>query len=375
MRRGWPFAAVGALALSLMACPGDDATQVTTAGDSTGSLSTTSSETIPDATCVDGCSSGSVDPSATSAASTGPGGSSTTMPPGTTSETGQGSTESTGESGTTEGGSTDSGSTDGESTDGGSTDSGTTEGGSTDGGSTDSGGMTTGVVFVMPPDAGGGVECDPWLQDCPPGEKCNAAASAGGGAWDTNICVPIDPSPVAVGDVCNVVGTAASGIDNCEAGSMCWEVDVATLEGVCVELCTGSPAAPVCTDPATTCNIVNGGVLILCLPTCDPLMQDCSPGSGCYPVADQFTCAPDASGGGGVDGDTCEFINACQPGNACVGAGSVDGCFGAVGCCTPFCDVSVAPDPCTAPESCEAFYAPGTAPPGFENVGLCSLAP
>jgi len=226
--------------------------------------------------------------------------------------------------------------------------------------------------FIDPLDVGPGIECDIWLQDCPVGDKCMPWA-AGGGSWDATMCTPVDPAAVPTGDVCEVVGSGTSGIDNCELGAMCWGVDAVTLEGTCVEMCTGSPMAPVCGPPDTNCVISNGGVLILCLPGCDPLLQNCpDPGDACYPIGDEFSCAPDASGADGVDGDPCEFINVCDPGLMCAGAAALEGCFGS-GCCTPFCDLSL-PDPCLAlSEDCVPFYGPGLAPPGLEDVGVCSI--
>ena len=60
---------------------------------------------------------------------------------------------------------------------------------------------------------------------------------------------------------------------------------------------------------------------------CDPLVQDCPDGEGCYSGPDGgFTCSPAGSAG---EGETCEFINECEPGLAC----TVEGCV-------PFCDLA-----------------------------------
>ena len=269
--------------------------------------------------------------------------------------------------GTTDGTGSTSGSTGGESSSGG-----TTEGssGSTSGSTS---GFETGVVFLVEPDVPMAIECDPYLQDCPVGEKCNAWNASGGGSWDALGCFPIDPAPVGVGETCLVQGSGTSGIDDCELGAMCWDVDAATNQGTCVALCTGSPVAPVC-PAGSSCVIANDGVLNLCLPGCDPLLQDCAPGQACYPVGAGFTCAPDASAGAGVDGDECEFINVCDPGLMCINAGAVEGCFGFVGCCTPFCDLSMPGDPCPAlSEECVPFFELGMAPLGLEDVGVCAI--
>lgn len=154
---------------------------------------------------------------------------------------------------------------------------------------------------------------------------------------------------------------------------MCFYADNETNEGTCVELCTGSAEDPVCNNPNTSCIISNQGVLNLCIPSCDPLLQDCPEGQGCYSVFGPFACVGDASGEGGLPGDPCEFINACEPGNECL---AIDlygpSCSGFSSCCSPYCDVS---DPtCTVPgHDCVAVFEEGTAPMGFEDVGVCQL--
>jgi hypothetical protein len=216
-----------------------------------------------------------------------------------------------------------------------------------------------------------GEECDVFLQDCPDGQKCNPWANDGN-AWNANGCFPVDDNPGQVGDECLVEGSSASGIDSCAIGSMCWGVDPETLTGTCVALCGGSPDEPVCTSPPTTCAILNGGVLPVCLPVCDPLLQDCADGEGCHPIEQVFQCVPDASGEAGAFGDACNFIGVCDPGLMCAdNVPSIPGCFeGEAGCCVPYCDLS-APS-CPGDLTCAPFYDEGLAPPGFENVGLCS---
>lgn len=236
-------------------------------------------------------------------------------------------------------------------------------------------GISTG--FITDPDGGGvSIECSVWDQDCGEGEKCSAWANDGGTAWNATRCVPLDPNPAQPGDPCTVEGSGISGIDTCDVSSMCWDVDPETNEGTCVAFCTGSENAPVCDNPTTSCSIANEGVLILCLPTCDPILQDCAEGQACYPIDDSFVCAPDASGeDAGADNDPCEYINACDQGNICVNPEIVDGCpAGSGGCCQAVCDLS---DPmatgCTANETCEPWFEEGNVPPGYEDVGVCAL--
>lgn len=154
---------------------------------------------------------------------------------------------------------------------------------------------------------------------------------------------------------------------------MCWDVDPETLEGYCVAFCVGDEANPMCEDANASCAMASDGALALCLPNCDPLVQACGEGDGCYPVAGGFHCAPDASGDGGAAGEACEFLNACDPGSACVGAELVPECMGASGCCSSFCDLTVEPPPCLPEQECTPWYEAGQAPAGYEDVGVCAL--
>ncbi len=239
------------------------------------------------------------------------------------------------------------------------------------------GGITMG--FIQDPDgAGQNNECDIWAQDCPDGEKCMPWASDGGGSWNATRCSPVDPAAASPGDTCTVEGTGVSGIDNCELGSMCWDVDGETNMGTCVPFCMGTEAAPVCSDPATTCTIANEGVIILCLPNCDPLLQDCDEGQACYPVGDAFVCGPDASLEAGVYADPCAFINDCDPGLFCANPALVPDCAGSSGCCSTFCDTtdpgaSAACPGASGGQECIAWFDAGQAMPGLENLGFCGI--
>jgi hypothetical protein len=252
--------------------------------------------------------------------------------------------------------------------------SGATEAGTTSGADS---GSSDGVVFLVEPDGGGvAFECDLFAQDCPEGQKCMPWGNDGG-TWNATRCSPIQDNPGQPGDECTVEGGAASGIDSCALGSMCWDVDPKTNTGLCVAMCTGDEANPICENPDTTCSIANDGAIVLCLPVCDPILQDCPEGQACYPVAEDWVCGPDASGEMGGYGDPCEFINVCDPGLMCLDASATPNCM-AAGCCTEVCDLS---DPagdgqCTgAPDgqTCQPWYEEGAAPPGYEDVGACAL--
>jgi hypothetical protein len=263
---------------------------------------------------------------------------------------------------------------------GGQTDGGTEPGATTEGGSETA--SADDVVFLLEPDGGGvSFECDIFAQDCPEGEKCMPWANDGGTVWNATRCSPIDDNPGQPGDECTVEGSGTSGIDTCDLGSMCWDVDGKTNVGTCVAMCTGDEANPICEDPATSCAIANDGAIVLCLLSCDPILQDCAEGQACYPIQDAWSCAPDASGEAGIYGDACEYINACDPGFICVDASAVPAgevCSGAGGCCTGVCDTSdpMGDDQCegvAGGQTCQPWYEEGNEPPGYEDVGVCAL--
>ncbi len=161
--------------------------------------------------------------------------------------------------------------------------------------------------------------CSIWDDCCDEGTKCMPWANDGGRTWNSNRCSPIADEAVALGEPCHAEGSGVSGIDDCAAGLMCFWVDPVTNEGTCVAQCEGSSALGVCSDPDTICVRELDDVVTLCLPTCDPLAQDCAHG-GCYPVGPEptgFACGqplvPLAA-----DGAPCEYHWDCLPGSACV---------------------------------------------------------
>ncbi|MCH9686248.1 MAG: ribulose phosphate epimerase [Deltaproteobacteria bacterium] len=232
--------------------------------------------------------------------------------------------------------------------------------------------------FLPDPDGGTDFECDLFAQGCPAGEKCMPWANDGSGVWNAARCSPVARNPAQPGDPCMVEGSATSGIDDCDFGSMCWDVDPKTNVGTCVAMCTGSYNEPFCEDPSTQCQIGSSGVIILCLFACSPLIQDCPRTQACYPVNDNWECVPDASGYMGAYGDACEFINVCDPGLVCLGSDATPGCPSNVGCCTEICDVSdpEGDDQCTGAvqgQTCQSWSEPGAARPGYEDVGVCAI--
>lgn len=224
------------------------------------------------------------------------------------------------------------------------------------------------VGFVLPPDGGGENECDPRTQDCMRGQKCTAWANDGGTFWNANKCVEISGEGVS-GDSCMIEGSGVSGIDDCGLGFICLNTDMDGI-GTCVQFCQGDNED---CDPGDVCAIYNDGVLPICLVGCDPLLQDCPEGQGCIDTPNSsFICFNDASGDMGADGDPCppaDGENSCDPGMWC-GPNS-SGCTD-VNCCTAYCDINEAQ--CPQPDECVSFFGdPESAPPGFENVGVCVM--
>jgi hypothetical protein len=256
-----------------------------------------------------------------------------------------------------------------EETDSGDTDDMTTfssaeSAGDGDGDATTTAGTTMGFV-PDPGDMETASTCDPWTQDCPEGEKCVAYASAGM-SWDANKCVPITGNG-AEGDPCTYAGAVES-TDDCGAGTWCWNVNMDGV-GTCTPFCDGTPDDPIC-DPGQGCSIANDGSINICLQQCDPLLQDCEGENICfYDFSGNFVCA---FGAGDIPtGEPCGFINDCAAGGVCLDATTLPSCNGA-SCCGAFCDLT---DPACATmgTECTAFFEEGTAPPGYEAVGVCII--
>lgn len=234
------------------------------------------------------------------------------------------------------------------------TETGTSEGASD---SNDSG------AFIMPYDP---PDCDVWAQDCPFGEKCSADGAAPLGDEDIK-CVPIVPDPDQPGEPCHVVPGQA-GPDTCDIGSFCWSTDPVTGEGICVENCQGSPNSPTC-DPNNVCLPM---AVPICLPACDPLLQDCPSGDSCLPLVESFTCFPAADPGGSTF-DPCDGLDQCAPGLVCVSTASAVECDkDEAGCCSPYCDLDDVNSCAGAGQECVPWFGPGQAPVGLDNLGVCS---
>jgi hypothetical protein len=215
-------------------------------------------------------------------------------------------------------------------------------------------------------------DCDMYEQDCPDGEKCVPYGSTGGG-WDAYKCVPIlgDQAP---GEPCTYGGVLES-TDDCDATSLCWDVMDVDGEpiGTCMAICTGTVEDPEC-PPKSDCLIRNFNYNV-CIPTCDPIIQDCGEGLACFWANYNFNCiftTDDIPAG-----EPCSFINDCAAGLSCLTAEVLPGCEGSA-CCSGYCDLNLGDGACEAllPGTvCVSFFEEGMAPSGYEHVGVCILPP
>lgn len=212
---------------------------------------------------------------------------------------------------------------------------------------------------------GVGIECSAFEQNCPEGEVCRPWANDGGEAWNARRCVPVFPDASQVGEVCSVEGSGVSGIDTCDFGLMCWDVDMDTLEGTCAQLCAGTVDSPSCVDPDDTCVVANDDALSLCLPTCDPLGPECGDGFGCYPGSDEmFVCLRE-----GVAVEVGEVSHPqCAPGTFWASEEAVAGCVEDEPCCAAYCHLED-PKACGPTADCVPFFEPTV--PSHASLGYC----
>ena len=216
-------------------------------------------------------------------------------------------------------------------------------------------------------------ECDSFTQDCPEGQKCAAWADDGSNSWNALKCVEVTGTDKP-GEACTADLNGLSGKDSCIEGAMCWNWNEEGV-GTCLALCSGTAEAPIC-DPSSLCSIGGDSVLALCIPICDPLLQDCPGGDLCIPNGDNFVCVLDAGGEEGQVNDPCEFVNVCDPGLMCLDSASVGaGCDPTVGgCCSPFCKFpgGACPNP---DQSCVQWFDPMQLPENDPqlDIGVCAV--
>lgn len=125
----------------------------------------------------------------------------------------------------------------------------------------------------------------------------------------------------------------------------------------------GNEETGVMSDSTDTSDPDFGGVS-----SCDPLLQDCDKGEGCYLTGEEYECVPAGDGGAG---DPCEFVNECLAGYFCV-AGPDGNVCGRV--CDPADANSCGDDDCeqVGPDASVGVCTPGGCGPGqIESQGQC----
>lgn len=206
--------------------------------------------------------------------------------------------------------------------------------------------------------------CDFLPGDCEAGFKCNLVRDEQDNDW-VGRCVEIAEQTVARGERCEP--GELQGTDNCEAGTVCW--DIMNGEGTCLSFCDldGDPVEE-CGGDDYTCNWGKSFAIGVCTPTCTPLNEDeCPETCGCYWEGNAFLCLPRTSNI--ALGEPCGFVNDCAPGLLCAAADVLPVCEGS-SCCAAFCNLEQGSS-CSEGTACTAFFEEGTSPPGYENVGLC----
>jgi hypothetical protein len=138
----------------------------------------------------------------------------------------------------------------------------------------------------------GGCECDPFVQDCPEGEKCVPYDATAGGSWDANKCMAVTGDQ-ATGEPC-VCGGLMDATDDCDATGICVDRDGDTL-GTCHAFCMGTADQPECPDNLL-CEIAEYGTVALCVEQCHPLLQDCEQPSACSGTTPGFIASRAAIG-------------------------------------------------------------------------------
>jgi hypothetical protein len=169
-------------------------------------------------------------------------------------------------------------------------------------------------------------------------------------------------------------GGLVEATDDCDETSLFWdvmEVD-GELLGTCRAFCMGTPDTPECPE-GFACPISADPTAPVCLPMCDPLVQDCAPGLGCYWTISWFMCTSTTQNI--PAGQPCGFINDCAAGLSCIDASVLPACEGAA-CCTPFCELMLGDAECEAVvgTTCVPFFEQGAASPGYDDVGVCLSA-
>jgi hypothetical protein len=226
----------------------------------------------------------------------------------------------------------------------------------------------------------GSVDCSPGdPMACAEGEKCAPYICGSGCCTDTARCVEV------LGDKAfdeDCTRDRVAGNDDCAPTLYCMPNDGTTGgegPGKCMQFCDPTSAnATQCDDLGVAgghCFNFNNGTFPVCVPTCDPIAQDCEKAEqGCYFAVDNYFCTnpTDSISGDGGQGSECDTEQGCKAGFACAPKDLFADCTtesnGVInGCCSQYCDTSK-DDECPTGMSC--IDLEGDAP-GLENVGVC----
>jgi len=231
---------------------------------------------------------------------------------------------------------------------------------------------------------GDGNQCSLVEQDCKQGEKCVPWNENGGIFPDGVKCVDEPANADAIGSECVVTGGFGNGEDSCQKGAICLDLDDDGL-ATCVEFCSGSLDNPFCMSEDYKCVPLFEPEVPLCFRKCDPLVQNCGDGEGCFMDAlmlgsEGFVCMPrveNTADGGGEYGELCIAASNCKPGFSCIWPENLPDCP-YIYCCSPWCNIQNGDDDCLAFDSelnCVPWYEEGQETPGYENVGICGIIP
>ncbi|MEM6991785.1 MAG: hypothetical protein AAF721_14860 [Myxococcota bacterium] len=209
---------------------------------------------------------------------------------------------------------------------------------------------------------GEGGMCSLFGQDCAAGLKCVFHCE---GLACAPECRPVGGEGV-VGDACVANGLEAEIPDDCGPDTICFTGEAEPGDGVCVPFCQGSAAEPTCADPGRVC-----AQQTLCLQRCDPFLQACPEGMGCFDVDfGAFVCW-DVADVPIADLDECPGNTLCMPGSFCAPAALLADCSGSR-CCTPHCDLQAA-DPCPAVDAALSCVEYGSPERDHSDLGVCAL--
>ncbi|MET0404433.1 MAG: hypothetical protein ABW123_18620 [Cystobacter sp.] len=200
-------------------------------------------------------------------------------------------------------------------------------------------------------------ECDPVAQNCPEGNRCTYVRRDN---VTSRRCVPAGTGTVAEGGTCQSTATAEGDFyDTCAPGLAC--TDRSTSGGTtftCQRLCHGGNQ---CAAPNECIDVLrfegsNERPRVCGAPkaTCDLLAPQCATPLGCYPSNKHGACV---ATGAIADGQSCTYVNDCQPGSACVKDGQ-----GLV--CRKLCRAPTGAPGCDSGQRCQSLQ-------DYSAVGVC----